>query len=1087
MVGNPKTMRPLHLTLLGGFQARLEGAPLVLPTRKSQALLAYLAVPAGQTHSRDKLAAMLWGDVADPAARASLRQAVFGLRKALGETEPPVLVLSGDSVTLDPGAVEVDAAAFERLLGTGTPAALEEAVRLYRGDLLSGFVVDEAAFEEWLVAERERLRELAVEALARRLAHQRNAGDAETAVQTALRLLTLDPLQEAVHRTLMRLYAELGRRAAALRQYQDCVEVLQRELGIEPEADTKRLYQELLAQRATRSTTARPDPGGVVAAGPVGATSARMVVGRDKELARLHERLGDSARDAGTLVALLGEAGIGKSTVVAALADDAVGDGARVLMGCSHEAEQILPFGPWVDALRTAGVLTEQHVIESLKPVWRAELTRLLPEAAAPGLPPASDDYLRLFESVAQLLEQLAAARPVLVVLEDVHWADEMTIRLLSFLTRRLLAQARVRLVVTARTEEVAEAGMLRRVLADLEQQRRLVRLTLGPLSPGETTLLVRRLARVGTGETEVERLGERVWTATEGNPFMVVETMRALDEGQEAGDRERLPMTDRVRGLIAGRLERLGERARQLVEVAAVVGRDFEFGLLQRAARIDAEEAASGLEELVRRRLLHGVGERFDFTHDRIRETAYARLLAPRRRLLHGDVACAMEELYGEYPAQHVAALGRHWFHAAVWTKAYPCLQRAGTAASAQSAHREAVAIFEQALQALAHLPRTATWVEQAIDIRFELHHALLAFGAPERTDTYLREAEGLARELGDRRRLARACAYLATNFRRLSDHDRAIQSARRALDLAESEGDFATQVVATSFLGHIYETMGEYGVALDVLTRNVAALPGALTHERFGGPGAPGLSSRCRLALSLAERGDFAEALTHGTEAITIAEQLGRPLEVCDACFAVAFVHLRQGDLQRAFTVLNEGRAFGERGDLPVELALLASERGYACALAGRLDEAIGLLEGASRDIESTGLRLRDALRVSWLGEAYLLAGRIDDAWRSATVSLDLARERKERGVEAWAARLLGEIAARRDDAPSAEAHYRDALRIADELCMRPLRAHCLLGIGRLHDGAAARDPARAAVAEAIEAFRSMGMSRWIPPANA
>jgi tetratricopeptide (TPR) repeat protein len=417
------------------------------------------------------------------------------------------------------------------------------------------------------------------------------------------------------------------------------------------------------------------------------------------------------------------------------------------------------------------------------------------------------------------------------------------------------------------------------------------------------------------------------------------------------------------------------------------------------------------------------------------------------------------------------------------VWTKAYPCLHRAGTAASAQSAHREAVTILEQALQALAHLPRTATWIEHAIDLRFELHHALLAFGAPERTETYLREAEGLARDLGDRRRLARACAYLATNFRRLSDHDRAIESARRALALAESDGDFATQVVATSFLGHIYETMGEYGLALDVLTRNVAALPGALSQERFGGPGAPGLSSRCRLALSLAERGNFSEALAHATEAMALAEQLARPLEVCDACFAAAFVHLRQGNLDRAFAVLDQGRSFGQRGDLPVELALLASERGYACALAGRLDDAIALLAGASRDIEASGLRLRDALRATWLGDAYLLAGRVDDAAATATLALSLARERKERGVEGWAAHLMASIAARRGDRQNAEAHYRDAMQIADELAMRPLRAHTQLGLGRLYGEARTTAAADSATAEAIDALRAMGMALWIP----
>jgi predicted ATPase len=794
------------------------------------------------------------------------------------------------------------------------------------------------------------------------------------------------------------------------------------------------------------------------------------LIGRETELARLDEGLRRHAGDAERLVIILGEAGIGKSSVVAAVAGELVAAGGRVLVGFSHEAEQILPFGPWVDALRRAGIVSDEHVLERLRPVWRAELTRLLPEASAPGLPLPSDDYLRLFEGVAQLLEQLAAGVSLLVVLEDVHWADEMTIRLLAFLTRRL-ARAPVRLLATARSEELGDAPILRRTLDDLERQQTLFRLALGPLSPADTTALVRRLARVGTGDSEVERLGERVWTATEGNPFMVVETMRALDEGHEAGEGQRLPITDRLRRLIGGRLDRLSERARQVIDVAAVIGRDFEFDLLQRAARVSADEVASGLEELVRRGLLHGVGERFEFTHDRIRETTDAELLAPRRRLLHGDVACAMEDLYGEYPVEHVAAIGRHWFHAAAWSKAYHCLRRAGVAASAQSAHREAVALFEQALEALDHLPRTADWGAEAIDVRFELQNALLAFGAPERTEKCLREAEALASELGDRRRLARACAFLATRFRRLSDHDRALASARRSLELAESEGDFATRVMATSFLGHIYETRGEYAHAVDVLRRNLAALPGALGHERFGSPGAPGLSSRCRLALSLAERGEFAEALAQATEAMAISEELARPLEVCDACFAAAFVHLRRGDAAGALAVLDSGRRFGERGDLPVELALLASEQGYACALAGRRDEAIALLERASRDIEASGLRLRDALRATWLGEAYLLAGRLDDALRIGTLALSLAREHKERGVEGWAARLLGDVAARRGDRGGGASRYENAMEIADALGMRPLRAHCALGLGTLFD-----DPAH--VAEASRAFRSMGM---------
>jgi predicted ATPase/DNA-binding SARP family transcriptional activator len=247
-------MAPLRLTLLGGFQARLDqGPPLPLPTRKSRALLAYLALPLGRAHSRDTLAALLWGGTRQESARASLRQALFSIRKALGDVAAAgALRHEGDTLALEPNAVDADTASFERLVTAGTPEALAHAAELYAGDLLSGFALVEPPFEEWLLAERERLRELALEALARLLAHQRRVGALEPGVQTAIKILGLDPLQESVHRTLMRLYAEIGRRGAALRQYQQCVAVLRRDLRIQPEAETTLLYKEIFRQRPER-------------------------------------------------------------------------------------------------------------------------------------------------------------------------------------------------------------------------------------------------------------------------------------------------------------------------------------------------------------------------------------------------------------------------------------------------------------------------------------------------------------------------------------------------------------------------------------------------------------------------------------------------------------------------------------------------------------------------------------------------------------------------------------------------------------------------------------------------------------------
>ena len=239
-----------RLTLLGGFEiASAKGGPLALPTRKAHALIAYLALPPGRRHSRDELATLLWDGSDIDQARLNFRQCLFQVRKAFGDLADRVLTREGETVALDAGAVDVDVALFERLVKEATPEALTRATALYRGDLLADLGSMEAPFEEWLLAERGRLREQALDAMTRLLVHQRKLGDVEAAIQSAVALLTLDPLQEGVHRALMRLYAEQGRHATALKQYQICVDVLARELGMEPEVETRQLYETLSQRR----------------------------------------------------------------------------------------------------------------------------------------------------------------------------------------------------------------------------------------------------------------------------------------------------------------------------------------------------------------------------------------------------------------------------------------------------------------------------------------------------------------------------------------------------------------------------------------------------------------------------------------------------------------------------------------------------------------------------------------------------------------------------------------------------------------------------------------------------------------------
>jgi DNA-binding SARP family transcriptional activator len=305
----------LELKLLGGFEARVHaGAVLVLPTKKTQALLAYLALPLGQSHPREKLATLLWGDMQDAQARGNLRNALSRIKKALPKAARASLRFDGASVSLDPSVVDVDVARFERLLADGSTDALGQIAALYRGDLLAGLVLAERPFEEWLTAERVRLHELAIQGLGRLFAHQQQAEAHEPAVQTGLRLVALDPLKESVHRAVMQLYARLGRREAALRQYQLCVDVLQRELNAQPEAATTHLYQQILKTpfaQPSRAEESRPATG----AAPPPATPPTNLPAPSSELIDREAEMRD-VLDLVTrhrLVTLTGAGGIGKT------------------------------------------------------------------------------------------------------------------------------------------------------------------------------------------------------------------------------------------------------------------------------------------------------------------------------------------------------------------------------------------------------------------------------------------------------------------------------------------------------------------------------------------------------------------------------------------------------------------------------------------------------------------------------------------------------------------------------------------------------------------------------------------------------
>jgi tetratricopeptide (TPR) repeat protein len=607
----------------------------------------------------------------------------------------------------------------------------------------------------------------------------------------------------------------------------------------------------------------------------------------------------------------------------------------------------------------------------------RRELGRLLPEFRSEDMESAAPpDYLQLFEGVALLLEHLTQKQPTILILEDLHWADEMSVRLLAFIGRRL-GTWRLLLMVTMREEHLVDAPMLQRTLDELEHEPHVATVALGPLSRRDTTTLVEALAREGTDEAAVASLSEQVWRASEGNPFVVVEAMRSAAYGALSPGLEALPLPDRVGAIIGRQLDRLDERSRELVALASVMGREFEFALLQQVSGLEEEEAAWGVEQLTRRRVLHSVGERLDFTHDRVREVAYGRILAPRRRALHRRVAEALATLHVDLELHHLA-LGLHYAEGEDWTRAVVHLRRAGLTAIERSANREALACFERALAALAHLPETRESAELTIDIHLDLRNALRQLGERARMGEHLHEAEVLARTLGDQRRLARIATFRADERLITGDYNEAVRLGQGALSIARTLGDRSIEMVAMFSLGRTHAARGEFSDAASWFEQN-AALEGDLRYERFGTTSIVSAVSGALLAGALCQLGRFEEAIGHAEVAVRIAEAADHPYTLYNGLFELGLAHVGRGDLTRATRALERSLELCRTWQIAVGTTIVAAALGAAYALAGRVADALPLVPGRCRAVPQSTVSRPAGVHASVRGDD-LPPGRTD-----------------------------------------------------------------------------------------------------------
>ncbi len=1001
-------MRRLRLHLFGGFDARRpDGTPLVFARKKAQALLAYLALHPDQAHPRHKLATLLWSDVPEPAGRAGMRQALVSIRRAFPPGACP-LAVDSDSVRLDSHRVEIDVAEFGRLAADGVAPSLAAAARLYRGPLLDGLRAQSDVFEEWLHAERTRLHELAVDVMGRLLAHQQAHGDLEPAVQTAVRLLALDPLQETVHRALMRLYARQGRRAAALRQYQACVDILHRELHAQPEPDTKRLYTEILSAAEPRFEQRADGQRLRRVAGPT-----VPLVGRAGELATLTAALDSTARGEGGTIVMLGEAGIGKSRLTAEAIDRAALRDFQVLVGQAYESEQILPFGVWVHALRAADV--PGAALDGLDPIWRPELARLFPEVAPPPAHrPTVEDHLRLFEAIARLLMHVARHRPALVVLEDLHWADGMSVRLLPFVSRRT-AGHRICLLVTAREEHLADAPALRSAIDEISNESAATLLTLAPLARAETLALVDAHASRAAKQTDV---AADVWSLSEGNPFVALEALHAAeDAASPLPSRATLP--DRVQQMIRGRLDRLGPAARRLADAAAVIGRDFDFQLLRQTVELPDRDAADGLEELVRRRVVRLEGENFSFVHDRLRHAAYGELLPPTRAALHLAVAGAIERVAADHLEDVFDRLGHHYTRAGAAENAVRYLALFAEQASRRYALDDAVAALAEARRHVARLP-AAIRDRRLVELLGAEASYLFYLGRLPQLIQLLGRYIDVFDGIGDPSPAGACHAWLAAAFSLAGQHQSAVLHAERAIAVSSRAGDDLAQGQGHAVLALEAFWAGTPARGVEQARRAAALLAGGRDVEWL-------FYAHLYEAVNAIQLGELDRAHEVNRIAMSLAERAGSARLQTFAAWSTGWAEAARGEPVAAVEACR--RAVSLAPD-PLGVANALGFLGYAYLRGGDPSGARDALTEAVARSAEFGLRPQQGWFNAWLAEAHLALDDVDHAGELAASAIEIGRQVAFPYGIGVALRAAGRVALGRGDVDAARTALAEAL---------------------------------------------------------
>ncbi len=1029
----------MRIGLFGNLRITIDGSPVTaVNSNRLHSLIAYLILHADAPQPREHLAFTLWPASTESQARTNLRQLLHHLKRAL-----PV---ECTSLAIDHFAVQwrtdksctVDAIEFQTAVTRATMArrdndrvreieCLTTAAKLYEDDLLS------ALYDDWLVPLRNEYRAHFADVLHRLATLFEEQNEYANALPWAVRLVALDPLSEAHHQMLIGLHAANRDRASALRAYHQCMRVLRRELGVEPGAATRELFERILKSESDSSRITASASLGAPAKPLSRAQKIRALVGRAQEWVRL-ESAWQLAMEEGPQVAIIsGEPGIGKTRLADELFHWCAQLGYAAARSRCYAGQGQVAYAPVAEWLRSDVVRASWG---SLGLGQKTELARLVPEIlerssefqpeganprAAPVRPsPLAESWQRL-----HFYESLNAAfgksrKPLLLYLDDLQWCDPDSFEWLNALLHSKAA-AGVLVVGTVRAEETGRDHPFTRFMAGLRQTGMLTEIPLDPLDAAETE----ELARLESSKPlENANLGE-IFRATRGNPLFVLESVRA---GLQS---------TRVHAVIAARLAQLSPACYELAGLASVIGRPFSVELLEKASDWDENSVSQALDELWRRRIVESRGAaEYDFTHDRLREVTYAELTIVRQRYLHRRVARALAEAYAADIENWNGQIAAHFEQAGMAEDAIEYYARAAAHARQRYADAEAADLLKRALALCRSFSESETRLRQELDLLVTLGPVLVTtegYSAEEVGRTYQRALD-LSRRLGDRNNFAILGGAFVFHIVR-GDLERSLEIAQEFRKAAEHEHSPELTLAWNFLCGCSLFHLGRLEASANHMNAAIQAHSGPSDSvlALFAGPDVS-VFCRCYLGHLAWHREQITSAEAQAEEAIAAANRLAHPFSQAIALDYSAMLYVFRGESGAALKRGKEAVELCGRYGFAYYLAVANVLTGWAAAAEGDPDAGLAQLRGGIESMHVLGAEVRLPFYFALLAETFQRAGRIGEALASISTGFAFVSKNGEEWAAAELYRVQGDLLNAEGKFEAARACYRRGIEAAE-----------------------------------------------------